>query len=126
MSDDPLIQAKNLNKSYAEDGGRLRVLCDMDLAVDEGELLVIVGAINWGVIGVTSLTNGQLNMVEAASEVIFQPGVAETVAALVYVLVGVAGIYLLYTGYKMSRINRRVSRRQERPAEQGTEQRQTE
>ena len=89
-------------------------------------LLVIVGAINWGVIGVTSLTNGQLNMVEAASEVIFQPGVAETVAALVYVLVGVAGIYLLYTGYKMSRINRRVSRRQERPAEQGTEQRQTE
>lgn len=89
-------------------------------------LLVIVGAINWGVIGVTSLTDTRFNMVDAASEVVFQPGVAETVAALVYVLVGIAGVYLLYTGYKMSKINRRVARRQERTAEQGAEQRQTE
>src|SRR6056297_328835 len=67
-------------------------------------LFVVVGAINWGVIGVA-----EVNAIELALEPIFQPAAAEVVLRGIYSLVGLAGIYLLYTAYKMGRASRRTS-----------------
>ncbi|MFC4548877.1 MULTISPECIES: DUF378 domain-containing protein [Halorussus] len=75
-------------------------------------LLVVVGALTWGVIGVTGLTGEAVNIVAMALEPVFRPGPAQTVESLIYTLVGVAGIYLLYTAYKLARINRQLARAQ--------------
>ncbi len=40
----PFVVATALNKSYAVAGNRLRVLRDLDLAVEKGEMVAIVGA----------------------------------------------------------------------------------
>src|SRR6056297_3583275 len=84
-------------------------------------LLVVVGALNWGVIGVTGLMGDETNAVEVASETIFQPGIDDTVSYLVYVLVGLAGLYHVYIGYRMFRSSRRDTRRAQRAAEGRTE-----
>jgi uncharacterized membrane protein YuzA (DUF378 family) len=91
-------------------------------------LLVIVGALNWGVIGITGLMGDPTNAVEVASETVFQPGIDDTVGNLVYVLVGLAGIYHIYIGFKMFRSSRRDTRRAQRATEQQqqTEQQRTE
>lgn len=53
--------------------------------------LVIIGAINWGLIGVTSLMGDSVfNLVD----VIF--GVGSTLVNIIYVLVGVSGVYSAY------------------------------
>ncbi|WP_135827384.1 DUF378 domain-containing protein [Halorussus halobius] len=78
-------------------------------------LLVVVGAVAWGVLGVTGLLNGPpVNVVETVLEPIFQPGPAETVEDAIYVLVGMAGVYLLYTASKMARASRRATRERRR------------
>lgn len=48
-------------------------------------VLVTIGAVNWGLVGIFSL-----DIVAA----IF--GVGTTLSAIVYILVGLAGIYLIY------------------------------
>lgn len=53
-------------------------------------VLVIIGAINWGLVGLLGLD------VVAA---IF--GVATTLSAIVYIIVGLAGLYMIYTATKM-------------------------
>lgn len=58
-------------------------------------LLVITGAINWGLIGLFDY-----NLVANVASIFGDA--AETVARLVYILVGLAGLYLLYTAYKMA------------------------
>jgi uncharacterized membrane protein YuzA (DUF378 family) len=83
-------------------------------------LLVVIGAIAWGVLGVTGLLGEPLNIVSAVLEPIFRPGPAQTVEYLVYTLVGISGVYLLYTAYKMARVasrrrRSRVARRLARP-----------
>ncbi|WP_276299506.1 DUF378 domain-containing protein [Halorussus lipolyticus] len=73
-------------------------------------LLTAAGAVTWGLLGVTGLTGEPVNVIEVLLEPIFRPGPAQTVEYLIYVLVGVAGVYLLFTGYKMGRASRRSTR----------------
>src|SRR5262249_40972122 len=40
----PLLEARGIRKSYVTGGAPLQVLRDLDLAVDEGEMVAIVGA----------------------------------------------------------------------------------
>lgn len=60
--------------------------------------LLIVGALNWGIIGVA-----EINVVEAALDPVFQPSAAEIVTRAIYVLVGLAGLYFFYPLYRFSR-----------------------
>ena len=53
-------------------------------------LLVIIGAINWGLVGVGMLTGGDWNVVHMIL------GSWPTVEAVVYVLVGVAGVMKIF------------------------------
>jgi len=85
-------------------------------------LLVIIGALNWGILGVTDLTGGRINVVRQVMGLLFLPNVAQVVTDLIYVLVGLAGLYFIYTGYKI----RRASRRSRQQTAQQTEPRQTE
>lgn len=71
-------------------------------------LLIVIGAINWGVIGVTGLMGSELNLVVAALDPIFEPGVQRTLTYLIYALVGLAGVYFLYPAYKMARDRRKL------------------
>lgn len=64
-------------------------------------LLAIVGALNWGLIGLV-----EYNFVRQLMVAVFTPDVATTVERLIYTLVGLAGLYLLYTAYKMSQDRR--------------------
>ena len=77
-------------------------------------LFAVVGAITWGVLGLTGLTTDPMNIVSLALEPIFRPGPAQTVEYLVYVLVGLSGVYLLYTASKMGRASRRDTRERRR------------
>jgi uncharacterized membrane protein YuzA (DUF378 family) len=71
--------------------GRLRVS-----AVDWASLvLVIVGAINWGLVGIGMFLDANWNVVN----LIF--GSVPTLEALIYVLVGLAGLYELYFAYQL-------------------------
>lgn len=71
-------------------------------------LLVIVGAINWGLVGIGSLLGGNWNLVNLLL------GSAPTIEAVVYVLVGLAGLYELYFAYQL------YSARRPRPSKRGT------
>lgn len=51
-------------------------------------VLVIIGALNWGWIGLTSN-----NLVASLNNATFRN---DTFARIVYILIGVAGLYLLY------------------------------
>jgi uncharacterized protein len=85
-------------------------------------LLIIIGALNWGILGVTDLTGGPINVVRQVLGLLFLPNVAQVVTDLIYVLVGLAGLYFIYTSYKI----RRASRRSRQQTAQQTETRQTE
>lgn len=75
-------------------------------------LLVVVGALNWGIIGLTGLASEEtVNVVELVIEGIFLPAAGDVVVNVVYLLVGIAGVYLLYTAYKMGRASRRTESR---------------
>ncbi|WP_435155985.1 DUF378 domain-containing protein [Haladaptatus sp. DFWS20] len=80
-------------------------------------LLVVVGALNWGIIGVTGLIGGQVNVVRQAMGLVFLPDVALIVTNLIYVLVGLAGLYFIYTSYKIGRASRRSRRQTARQTE---------
>lgn len=58
-------------------------------------VLVIVGALNWGLVGIGMFIDANLNLVN----LIF--GSFPTIEALVYVLVGLAGLYELYFAYQL-------------------------
>lgn len=61
-------------------------------------VLVIVGALNWGLVGLGIVTGGNWNVVN-----LLFGGVANGVfEALIYLLVGLAGLYEIYFGYKLS------------------------
>jgi uncharacterized membrane protein YuzA (DUF378 family) len=85
-------------------------------------LLIIIGALNWGILGVTDLTGGRINVVRQVMGLLFLPNVAQVVTDLIYILVGLAGLYFIYTSYKIGR----ASRRTRQQTAQQTEPRQTE
>ena len=58
-------------------------------------VLVIVGALNWGLVGLGNLVDANWNLVNLLL------GGFPTVEALVYVLVGLAGVYELYFAYQL-------------------------
>ena len=58
-------------------------------------VLVIVGAINWGLVGVGNFLGSNWNLVE----MIF--GSIPALESLIYVLVGLAGLYELYFAYQL-------------------------
>ncbi|GAB7095382.1 hypothetical protein JCM30237_25350 [Halolamina litorea] len=57
--------------------------------------LVIVGAINWGLVGLGGFVDANWNLVN----LIF--GSIPTLESIVYVLVGLAGLYELYFAYQL-------------------------
>lgn len=58
--------------------------------------LVIVGALNWGLVGLGMFLESELNLVN----MIF--GFAPVLEALIYVIVGLAGLYLIWFAMKRS------------------------
>lgn len=60
-------------------------------------VLLIIGALNWGVPGLA-----EINVVASVMGLIFQPGVAEVVTRVIYVIVALAGLYFFYPIYRMS------------------------
>lgn len=57
--------------------------------------LVIVGAINWGLVGIGNFVDANWNLVNVLL------GSFPAVESLVYVLVGLAGLYELYFAYQL-------------------------
>lgn len=66
--------------------------------------LVIIGAINWGLVGVGTLIDANWNLVNLIL------GGFPTIEAIVYLLVGLAGLYELYIGYQLYSATRRPAR----------------
>ena len=57
--------------------------------------LVTIGAINWGLVGLGGFIGANLNLVN----LIF--GSFPTIENLVYLVVGIAGLYVVYFGYQL-------------------------
>jgi uncharacterized membrane protein YuzA (DUF378 family) len=64
-------------------------------------VLVIIGALNWLLVGIFGL-----DIVATALG-----GTAAIGARIVYVIVGLAGLWLIYTGYKLATYEPMVARR---------------
>jgi uncharacterized membrane protein YuzA (DUF378 family) len=58
-------------------------------------LLAIIGAINWGLVGLGMVMDSNWNLVTQLF------GSFPTLEAIIYLLVGAAGLYLLWTLYKL-------------------------
>lgn len=58
-------------------------------------VLVTIGAINWGLVGLSGFVGGNLNLVNLLV------GGFPTIESLVYLVVGLAGLYLAYFGYQL-------------------------
>lgn len=63
-------------------------------------VLVIVGALNWGLVGLGMFATNDMNAYNLVNLIL--GGVAGgQLEALVYVLVGLAGLYQVYFGYQL-------------------------
>lgn len=67
--------------------------------------LVIVGALNWGLVGIGTLIEANWNLVN----LIF--GSFPTIEAIVYLLVGLAGLYELVIAYQLYGASRKTGGR---------------
>lgn len=65
--------------------------------------LVIIGALNWGLIGIGMFVDANWNLVDILL------GWAPTIEALVYLLVGLAALYVLYLTYQLSTAESRTT-----------------
>ena len=72
--------------------------------------LVIVGAINWGLVGLGGFVGANFNLVNLLL------GGVPVVESLVYVLVGLAGLYELYFAYELYSARREAPEMREKPA----------
>ena len=72
--------------------------------------LVVIGAINWGLVGVGAFLGSNWNVVNLLL------GGFPTVEALVYLLVGLAGLYELYFAYQLYAARREMPAMREKPA----------
>jgi uncharacterized membrane protein YuzA (DUF378 family) len=59
-------------------------------------VLVTIGAINWGLVGLAGFIGANLNLVD----LVF--GAFPTVENLVYLVIGLAGLYVVYVGYRLN------------------------
>ncbi|MEM3113043.1 MAG: DUF378 domain-containing protein [Candidatus Pacearchaeota archaeon] len=50
-------------------------------------VLVIIGAVNWGLVGIGGFAGGNWNVIAY---------LGDTIANIVYILVGLAGLYTIY------------------------------
>lgn len=64
--------------------------------------LLIIGALNWGIVGLV-----EINVIESIMGAIFQDAPAELVTRTLYVLVGLAGLYVFYPLYRVSNLEQR-------------------
>lgn len=55
-------------------------------------VLVVVGALNWGLVGLSFFLQANLNVVNQIFVPMFPAG-----EAIIYLLVGIAGLYLIYS-----------------------------
>ncbi len=62
--------------------------------------LVVVGALNWGLVGVGMLLDANWNLVDLLL------GFSPRLEAVVYVLVGLAGLYVVYFAYELGSAER--------------------
>ena len=60
-------------------------------------VLVVVGALNWGLTGLGQVLGRNLNLVEQ----LLGGLMGGQIEAAVYILVGIAGLYQVYFGYQM-------------------------
>lgn len=60
-------------------------------------VLVVVGALNWGLQGLSTLSETNLNLVNLLATAV---GVS-SLEPVVYLLVGLAGLYQVYFGYQI-------------------------
>jgi uncharacterized membrane protein YuzA (DUF378 family) len=60
-------------------------------------ILVIIGALNWGLEGLSRLSGTDLNVVDLLASVVG----TDVLASAVYLLVGLAGLYQVYFGYQL-------------------------
>ena len=62
-------------------------------------VLVIIGAINWGLLGIGYFVEANLNVVNQIFAGALGLPVLENI---IYILVGLSGIYQIYFGYKLA------------------------
>lgn len=60
-------------------------------------VLIIFGALNWGLEGLGQFTNQNLNLIE----LLLGGYMGGQLEALVYLLVGLSGLYQIYFGYEL-------------------------
>lgn len=72
--------------------------------------LAIIGAINWGLVGIGGFINTNLNLVNLLL------GAMPTAEYLVYVIVGLAGLYLVWFGYQLYEAPRETAGAEAKPA----------
>jgi len=65
--------------------------------------LVIIGALNWGLMGLSGFLNGDASEWNVVN-VLF--GSVPGIEWLIYSIVGLAGLYQIYFGYKLTRTGR--------------------
>ena len=58
--------------------------------------LLVIAALVWGLLGII-----ETNVIELTLHSIFQESIAETLARIIYVMFGLAGIYFLYPLFRM-------------------------
>lgn len=63
--------------------------------------LVIVGALNWGLVGIGNYVDANWNLVDLLL------GWTPAIENLVYVIVGLAGLYVLYFAYQLRKAEAR-------------------
>ena len=73
------------------------IMDDMNQLELASYVLVIIGALNWGLQGLGTLADMNLNLVNLLAGAV---GVS-VLEPVVYLLVGLAGLYQVYFGYQM-------------------------
>jgi uncharacterized membrane protein YuzA (DUF378 family) len=64
-------------------------------------ILVFVGAVNWGLVGLGRLTNAGAETYNLIYLIFNSLGGAPQAESLLYLLVGLAGLYQVYFGYQL-------------------------
>ncbi len=67
-------------------------------------VLVVIGALNWGLVGIGMVVDANWNLVNLLL------GGAPMIEAIVYLIVGLAGLYELYFGYQLYSATRQRTR----------------
>lgn len=73
-------------------------------------VLVVIGALNWGLIGIAGFVGGNLNVVNLLL------GGSPMLESLVYLIVGLAGVYMVYFGWTVVRAPSEMAERSDAEA----------